>query len=285
MIKTYYLLTKPGIIMGNLIATVSGFVLASQGEIDWGLFAAVLTGLGGVIASSCVFNNYFDREMDEKMSRTKNRPLVRGFISGKNALFFASCLGSLGFLILFWFTNWLTLASAATGFIIYVGLYTFWKKSTSWATLVGSIAGSIPPVVGYFAVSNRIDLGSTLLFLILVFWQMPHFYSIALYRLKEYVAASIPLLPVKKGSFRTKLHIVLYVMAYCFTTLLLFLLGYTGYFYLATALVFGGVWLGLSIQGFWAENDVKWARRMFLWSLWVITALCIAISFDNQSLN
>jgi protoheme IX farnesyltransferase len=281
MIKTYYLLTKPGIIMGNLIATVSGFMLASQGVFDGSLFAAVVTGLGLVIASACVFNNYFDRDIDEKMARTKNRPLVKGLISGKSAIVFASFLGMVGFVILILYTNWLTVAAAAIGFIVYVCLYTFWKRSASWATLVGSLAGSIPPVVGYFAVSNKIDLGAVLLFLILVLWQMPHFYSIAIYRLKEYAAASIPLLPVRKGTYVTKVHIVVYVVAYLLATVTLFALGYTGYGYLVTALVFGGAWLFFAVQGFWVDNDVRWARKMFQFSILVITALCIAISVDS----
>src|SRR5579872_1139906 len=168
MIRTYYLLTKPGIIMGNLITTVSGFALASRGHLDGWLFLATLIGLGCVIASACVFNNYIDRDLDRKMARTKNRALVMGLISGRNAIYFAMILGVVGFIALILYTNLLAVIVAAVGFIVYVGLYSFWKTRTSYATLIGSVSGAVPPVVGYCAVSSQFDMGAALLFMILV---------------------------------------------------------------------------------------------------------------------
>jgi protoheme IX farnesyltransferase len=282
MIKTYYLLTKPGIIMGNLITTTSGFLLASKGHFNIWLFLATLVGLGSVIASACVFNNYIDRESDKKMARTKNRALPQGIISGKNALVFAVCLGILGALVLSLYTNVLSVVLTAVGFIVYVGCYSLWKHHSSSATLVGSIAGAIPPVVGYSAVSGRFDLGAVLFFLILVLWQMPHFFSIAMYRLDDYANASIPTLPGERGIVAAKFHILLYIIAFLIATSMLIVFGYTGFSYLVVVSFLGLVWLGLSIRGFRREDHVVWARSMFRVSLVVIMGLSLMISFDAR---
>jgi len=281
MIRTYYLLTKPGIIMGNAITTVSGFLLASRGHFDAWLFLATIIGLPSVIASACVFNNYIDRKSDAKMARTKNRALVKGLISGRNALLFAIFLGVFGITVLAIYTNLLAVFVAAIGFFVYVVLYSVWKYRSTYATLVGSISGAVPPVVGYCAVSNRFDGGAVLLFLILVLWQMPHFFSIAMYRFSDYTAASIPVLPVKKGTQITKIHMLLYIVAFMIATLLLTFCGYTGYVYLIAAAVVGTIWLWLCIKGFSAENDVRWGRQMFVYSLVLITVLCFMISADT----
>lgn len=280
MIKTYYLLTKPGIIMGNLITTASAFVLASGGHFDIRLFFSTVIGLFFVIASACVFNNFIDREADRKMARTKNRALAKGSISTRNALLFAIFLGVIGIAVLAFTTNFLAVWAALAGFFVYVVLYSFWKYRTTYATLVGSISGAVPPVVGYCAASNRFDAGAVLLFMILVLWQMPHFYAIALYRFDEYTAASIPVLPVKKGIYNTKIQILLYIIAFLIAAVLLTVFGYTGNAYLGVATVLGLAWLGLSIAGFKSDNDRVWARNMFRFSLVVIMALSIMISLD-----
>ncbi len=283
MIRTYYLLTKPGIIMGNLITTVSGFALASRGHFDFFLFLATFLGLGCIIASACVFNNYIDRDLDKKMARTKNRALVQGLISGRSAIVFALILGLTGLSVLAFYTNFLAVFVASIGFFIYVALYSFWKYKTSYATAVGSIAGAIPPVVGYCAVSHQFDMGAALLFMILVFWQMPHFFAIAMYRLPEYSAASIPVLPVQKGAKTTKVRMLIYVIAFMITTLMLIGFGYTGYASLAAVVLMSVAWIWLAIKGFKVDNDVLWARQMFRLSLVIITVLCFMISVDTVS--
>jgi len=283
MIKTYYLLMKPGIIFGNLITTAGGFALASKGHFDLWLFIVTLVGLSCVIASACVCNNYIDRESDKKMERTKHRALVKGLISGQNAVMFAISLGITGFLALSIYTNLLTVLIALTGFLFYVILYSFGKYLSSFGTVIGSIAGAVPPVVGYCAVTNRIDAGALLLFLILILWQMPHFFAIAMYRFEDYVAASIPVLPVIKGMRTTKIHMLLYIIAFIPATLALTLCGYTGYTYLAVALLLGIAWLWLCVKGFKSTNDKLWARQMFLFSLVTITALCPLIAVDTIS--
>ncbi len=126
-------------------------------------------------------------------------------------------------------------------------------------------------------------MGAAILFMILVLWQMPHFYSIAMYRLTDYSSASIPILPKERGNYVTKIHILLYIIAFIGATIMLMAFGYTGYAYLITALVLGFAWLWLSIKGFKSHNDKLWARDMFRLSLVIITLLCLMISFDTAS--
>lgn len=280
MIKTYYMLTKPGIIMGNLVTTVAGFALAAKGGIDLFLFLATLIGLTLVIASACVCNNYIDRKSDQKMARTKNRALAKGLISENKAIIFAFFLGVIGVLVLALFTNFIALMVALGGFFIYVGLYSIFKYHTTYATLIGSMSGAVPPVVGYCAVSHHFDLGAALLFSILVLWQMPHFYSIALFRFDDYTAAAIPVLPIIKGAYVTKVHMLLYIIAFIPAVLMLTFLGFTGYAYLvvAGALSFG--WLILCIKGFKAPSDKIWARKMFVFSLVTIMGISLTISLN-----
>lgn len=281
MIKKYYKLTKPGIIFGNVITCVAGFVLASRGNINYLLFLATLIGLSCIIASACIFNNYIDRFADKKMTRTQSRPLATGAISEKNALIFAAVLGLIGTFALGVYTNLLTLAIALFGFFIYVVAYSFMKYRTTHATLLGSISGASPPLVGYCAVTGQIDLAGALLFAIVVLWQMPHFFAIAMYRFNEYSNAGIPVLPVKSGMRATKIQILIYTLLFILVAPLLTLYGYTGSLYLIGALFMGLAWLVLCIQGFKAKNDKLWARKMFLFSLVVITVLSTLIIFDR----
>jgi len=276
----YYLMTKPGIILGNLITVAAGFLLASKGKIDVWLFVATLLGLAFIIASACVFNNYIDRQNDKKMKRTKNRALVTGLISGSNALVFATFLGVIGNLILFVYTNLLALIVADVGFFVYVVLYSLWKCRTIYGTALGSIAGAVPPVVGYCAVSNHFDLGALILFAMLVLWQMPHFFSIAINHFDDYVAAAIPVLPVEKGMLRTKIHMVLYIVGFILAAVMLTFFNYTGYLYLIVATSMGLIWLGACIQGFKSDNDQLWGRQMFRLSLVLIALVCFIIPFD-----
>ncbi|WP_068471050.1 heme o synthase [Candidatus Protochlamydia phocaeensis] len=281
MIKTYYMLTKPGIIMGNAMTAAGGFALASRGHINVWLLLATLLGVSLVVASSGIFNNYLDREADEKMERTKHRPLARKLIKGSNALIFASCLGIGGFLILALYTNMLAVFTTAAGFVIYVGLYGVWKYRSIHGTLIGSLSGAVPPVIGYCAASNRFDMGALILFLILVLWQMPHFLAIAMYRFDDYKAADLPVLPIKKGMHVTKVHMLLYILAFIVVALMPTVFHYTGYAYLFMAALLGLIWLGLCIQGFMSDNNRLWARSMFRFSLVTITLLCVMLSIDT----
>jgi protoheme IX farnesyltransferase len=253
-------------------------LLASNGHFKVGLFIAMLGGLSLIIASACVFNNYIDRDIDKKMARTKNRALVSGDISGKNALIYSGGLGLAGSFILAVYTNWVTLGLALSGWFAYVVLYGVGKRRTVHGTVIGSISGAVPPVVGYCAVTNHLDSGALLLFLILVFWQMPHFYAIATYRLKDYAAAGIPVLPLKRGLRNTKIQIAAYIVAFIVACDLLYVFGYTGTTYLVVMTLLGLRWLGLAVQGFKVKDNNLWARKVFKFSLIVTLVFSVMIS-------
>ena len=276
--KNYYRLTKPGIIYGNLLTATAGFLLASAGHVDLWLLLATLAGTSLVIASACSFNNYIDRGLDAKMTRTKRRALVQGAIRGRDALIFASILGLAGFLVLGLWVNAVVFGIGLAAFIDYIALYGLAKRRSVHGTLVGSIAGAAPVVAGYCTVTDRFDGGALILFLILALWQMPHFYAIAMYRFDDYKAAGLPVLPVKAGSRAAKTQIVLYITAFIAANVLLSIFGYTGYAYLIIMTLLGLSWLRLGLQGFKAANDKRWARQMFFYSLIIILSLSVMLS-------
>lgn len=278
--KAYYRLAKPGIVYGNSLAAIAGFLLASHGNPYLPTFVGMLLGVGLVMASACVFNNYLDRDIDDLMARTKGRALVTGEISVPYALAFATGLGIAGFLLLIVLTNPLAAIVAAFGHVAYVIIYGIAKRKTVHGTVVGSISGAVPPVVGYVAVTNQIDLLAVLLFVALVFWQMPHFYAIAIFRLRDYKNAEIPVLPAVKGIVRTKIEIMYYIVGFILVTSLLTVMGYTGFVYLAVMFLLGLRWLQIVSKGATATDDALWARQVFKFSLWVLLGFCIMISLD-----
>ncbi|MCB1080406.1 MAG: heme o synthase [Chlamydiia bacterium] len=279
-IKTYISLVKPGIIFGNALTAAMGFTLGARGSFDFWLFLATLEGISLVIASACAFNNYIDRDLDKKMERTKNRPLARGEVSPYHALGFAAILGALGLLILALYTNRITMMVALLGVIVYVFAYSLLKYHTIHGTLIGSIAGAVPPVVGYCAVTNQIDWGASILFAMIALWQMPHFFAISIFRLKDYMEADLPLYPVKKGMRVTKIHMLYYILLFMISAASLTFMGYTGYAYLFVVIFLSLSWLVLCIKGFKCKNDQQWARQMFIFSLVIVTALCIVVPFS-----
>lgn len=280
-LKDYYQLTKPGIIRGNAITAAAGFFLASAGSINFAAFGAMLAGIILVMASGCVFNNYMDRGIDKKMQRTKKRALVTGSIPARNALIFASLMGILGTWLLAIYVNLLTASIGVFGLFAYVILYGIAKRKSVHGTAVGSISGAVPPVVGYVAVTNQLDMVALLLFVILVCWQMPHFYAIAIFRMKEYASAGIPVLPIKKGLYATKVQIILYIIAFTAASCSLAALGYTSYTYLVVMAVLSIAWLRLALKGFETKDDNKWARKVFGLSLIVLLVFSSLISLDS----
>ncbi len=277
-LKIYYELTKPGIIYGNLLTTAGGFLLAAKGHIKFGLLLAVLSGTAFVIASACVFNNYIDREIDKRMARTKKRALVSGLVSGRNAIVYATVLVIIGIFLLALYTNWLTLAIGLVGFFVYIVLYGLSKRRSVYGTIIGSVSGSMPPIAGYTAVTHRFDAGAVILLLILTFWQMPHFYAIAMYRYEDYKSANLPVWPVKKGMRSTKIQILLYVLGFILAASLLTFYRYTGYTYLVIMSILGLAWLRIVIRGFTTVDDKLWARKVFLFSLIIILAQSVMMS-------
>lgn len=279
-IRNYLQVSKPGIIFGNSVSAIGGFLLASKGSFNILVFLIMLAGLGCVIASACVFNNYIDRDIDAKMDRTKNRALVKGVIPFNHVIVFAMSLVVIGVSLLLSFTNVVTALLASFGFVIYVVFYSFLKHVSSHATLVGSFSGAIPPVIGYTSIKGEFDLGALILFVIFVMWQMPHFFAIALHRVEDYKKANIPVLPVRKGVLRTKLETLLYVVGFLVSVNMLFVFHYVNFVFLIALNGLSFFWLFLSITGFKAKKDEVWARKMFIFSLVIVMAITIVIPFS-----
>jgi protoheme IX farnesyltransferase len=281
MLKKYYQLTKPGIVYGNVFTTLASFLFASRWHFSSVLFFATLLGIAFVIASACVFNNYIDRDIDSKMARTKNRTFVLGTIDIRIALIYATLLLLAGVSLLYFYVNALTALVTAAGFIFYVFLYGFAKRTSHWGTEVGSVSGAVPILVGYTAISNHLDAPALILFLTLAFWQMPHFYAIAMYRLDDYRGAGIPVLPAVKGIRATKVYVVLYIIAFFIAASMLTVFSHAGYLHLSIVSLISIVWLYRGLQGFKASDDTKWARKLFFLSLVVLVVFSVSLSLAS----
>ena len=276
--RDYYWLTKPGIIYGNALPAVAAFLFASANGFSLVKLSAVLLGQSCIIAAGCIANNYQDRTIDAHMKRTEWRALVTGVISVRQALLLALTLLLVGSIVLQVFVNTLTLWVGLTGFVSYVFLYGATKRRGPYGTLVGSVAGAMPPVAGYTAVTGRLDIAALGLFLVLVTWQMPHFYAIALRRRQDYAAAKVPVLAVRKAARIVKQRILLYVALFGVATTTLFIVTDSSPIYLVVTTALTIVWLYKGVRGFRVVNDTIWAKQMFLFSLWALLGTCVAIA-------
>lgn len=242
---------------------------------DFWLFLSLLIGTSLIIACGCVINNYIDRGIDKKMARTKKRASVTGLISFHIAMFYAAALGILGFTILVLGTNTLTVGVGVLGLFFYLVMYSVGKRRSTWGTVIGSVSGATPILAGYTAVTGHLDSGAIILLLIMVCWQMPHFYAIAMYRFDDYKAAGLPVLPVARGQRATVLQVVAYIALFTLAVASLTLSGYTGYIYLIVMVSLGLWWLKLGLQGFHAKDSKAYGRKLFLFSLKVMVALSV----------
>lgn len=283
MLADYVSIIKPGIVLGNLVTLAGGFFLAARGIADFRLLFDTMLGLALVVASGCVFNNIIDRDIDTRMRRTHDRVLASGVVRPATAALYATVLGIFGFGMLALTTNMLVMVAAIAGFVIYVGVYSLYMKRHSvWGTLVGSLSGAVPPVVGYCAVRGSFDGGAAIVLLIFALWQIPHFYAIAIHRLKDYVAAGVSVWPAVKGIKSAKRQIVINVAGFTMAAASLSLAGYTGRVFLLVALALGGYWLYLAQSGFTTDDDIIWSRKLFVFSIIVVLAISVTMALDYQ---
>ncbi len=279
VLKDFLALIKIGIVNSNMITTFTGLFLAFQftgrnflQHIDLLVFA--LGGSGLIIAGSAALNNLIDRDIDPIMTRTKSRPTVTGRFKPSYVWALAFTFIVVGEIMLFAASPAAALWGLA-GIFSYVVLYSMWSKRRYVSnTIVGSISGAIPPLIGWAAVEPALGAGAWALFLIMFIWQPPHFYALAMRRTEEYRAVNIPMLPVVKGFARTKKSMLAWVLFLFPLPFLLTELG-IGFLVLATALNLG--WLYLSLRGFKAKDDLKWASAMFIYSLNYMTILFVAM--------
>lgn len=267
---------KTGIIKSNLIPMIAALMLAlytyELNVIDYipAIIFAIL-GSAAVIAAAGAYNNVYDRDIDEIMPRTKLRPTVTGQLSSKKVLITATLLLIIGAVLLY-FASPLAAILGLLGVFFYVVPYTMWtKRRTIWNTEVGSISGAMPPLIGWAAVAPDLwHPAAWALFLIMVIWQMPHFYAIAIRKKEDYAAANIPMLPVAKGERRTYIQSNIYLVLLIASSFL-FLplsLGLT-----IVSFVLGVVWLWMSITASKKKEQKKWANKMFAYSLFHMMAV------------
>ena len=277
--KDFLALIKIGIVNSNLITVFTGLWLAFQfsdknflDHMD--ILVYTIVGSALIIAGSAAMNNYIDTDIDPLMASKRARPTVTGRFKPSAVLALAISFIVIGELFLFSASVSAGLFGIA-GILAYVVLYSMWSKRRHVGnTIVGSISGAIPPLIGWAAVEPALGMGAWALFLIMFIWQPPHFYALAMKRTEEYRAANIPMLPVVKGFHRTKKSMLAWVLLLFPLPFLLMELG-IGFIILATALNIG--WLVLAIQGFKAADDLKWAKKMFIYSLNYMTILFVSM--------
>jgi protoheme IX farnesyltransferase len=279
-IRAYYRLSKPGIIYGNLISALAGYFFASRLSIVLVQLVSLLFGFAWVIASACTVNNLYDRDIDQKMQRTRKRPSVTGEISEKNAVIFAVVMLAAGLTVLYLGTNLLTAATALCGFLIYTSAYTISKKKTPHSTIIGAFAGATPIIGGYLAYVGHFDLAVWLIGLLMFVWQMPHFYAIAIYREKEYRAANVPSLPITAGQRTGVYAILLYSALFLLTTLLIYVYVRQSIYILAIG-VAGLGWFGFNLRGLKFSKTKTWARKSFRLSLIVMLVMSLSLAISG----
>ncbi len=273
-----YQLAKPGIIYGNLLTAIAGYLMASHLSINWSSFIGMVIGYSFVVGSACVFNNLYDRDIDRIMKRTSKRPSVQGDISLKEGLIFGTAILIIGLISLILFTTLLSFIIASIGFLIYVPIYTYLKRKTHLATLVGALSGAMPILGGYLAYSARFTIGSLLIFLMMFFWQMPHFYAIAIFRLKDYQKAKVPVLPVVKTIDLTTYMMIGFSLLFLISVVLLYINSNFSLFYLIILGFSALAWLVINILGLFVKIKSKWARQSFFASLAVVLIMSIMIA-------
>lgn len=277
----YLYLTKPGITISNLLTTFTGLWLAASGSLNLKLTILTLIGTAFVIASGAALNNYYDRELDLKMKRTKNRAVASGRIHPRHAMGIGIALLLAGLVVLGVCVNTLAAVVSLIGHIFYVLLYTPLKRVTTLNTVVGGVSGAVPPVIGWVAVTGSIDPSAWILFAIIFLWQFPHFLALAMMKVEDYRNGEVMMLPAVKGFAETKRQIVRYTAALVPASILLFAFGAVGYIYLATATILGGIYLVMAFKGFFAKDDMTWAKKMFGYSLVYLLAICAAIMMST----
>lgn len=277
-VKTYYQLAKPGIVYGNVISVLAGFfyglTLASFKLVP---LVAVVLGTALVMGGACVLNNITDRFIDAHMERTKKRALVIGAITVRQAAIFASLLLIAGFLILAK-TNLLTALIGLVGVIDYVLLYAWAKRATPLGTVVGTVSGSVPLLAGYTALTGAMTQSALVLFFMMVFWQMAHFYAIAIYRQSDYKAAHIPVLPVSRGVAETRQQILVFVVLFLLSAIYMVYKNFVPLWYGIVIAAVCGLWIQKTLQPL-GKEQTAWAKRNFKFSLIVLLVFCAATSF------
>lgn len=276
----YVALTKPRIIELLLITTVPAMVLAADGWPDTWL--VVWTVVGGTLAAggANAINMYIDRDIDQLMERTRNRPLVTGRIAPRDALVFAIGLEIVAFVVLALSSNVLAGAIAISATLFYVFVYSLWlKRTTRQNIVIGGAAGAAPVLVGWAAVTNSVSWSAVVLFLVIFLWTPPHFWALAIRHADDYRAASVPMLPVVETLSRTVRTMGWYTIAVTLVSLALIPLNDMGVVYSSAAVLLGVAFIALTF-GLGRAPTTAAAMRVFTFSISYVTLLFLAVMLD-----
>ncbi|MEU0686443.1 heme o synthase [Streptomyces uncialis] len=285
-VMAFVALTKPRIIELLLITTIPVMFLAQQGVPD--LKLVLLTTIGGYLSAggANALNMYIDRDIDALMERTAQRPLVTGMVSPRETLVFGLTLTVVSTLWFGYFVNWLSAWLALGALLFYVVVYTMiLKRRTSQNIVWGGIAGCMPVLIGWSAVTNSLSWASVVLFLVIFFWTPPHYWPLSMKVKDDYARVGVPMLPVIASNKVVARQIVLYSWVMVGVSLLLTPLGYTGWFYTSVALAAGGWWLWEAHALFArAKSGVTGGKlkemRLFHWSITYVSLLFVAVAVD-----
>jgi heme o synthase len=277
----YFELTKPKVVALISFTAIVGIFLAVPG---WPPLQESVLGLLGIYlasSSAAAINHVLDAKIDAKMVRTQNRPLPQGGLSHRQALSFAFALGALSMLILVLGVNTLTAVLTFASLIGYAVIYTVYlKRATPQNIVIGGAAGAAPPVLGWVAVTGEVHAFALILFLIIFIWTPPHFWALAIFRRADYAAANIPMLPVTHGVEYTRFQVLMYTILLFMITLMPYLIGMSGLFYLGGAVILGLGYLYFSIR-LMNPPDEWFAMRAFNYSIIYLMALFAFLLIDH----
>ena len=280
-LRQFLALTKPRVVSLIVFTAVIGMFLAAPGLPPAKAVVFGTLGIALVAASAAAINCLVERTIDALMARTRARPLPRGEVTSLQTLAFACAIGAIGLALLYAKVNALTMWLTLATFVGYAVVYTvLLKPATPQNIVIGGASGAMPPVLGWAAVADSVPAESLLLFLIIFAWTPPHFWSLALYRAKEYARAGLPMLPVTHGSEYTRLQILLYTAVLLAVTLLPYAIRMSGVLYLVAALALGAAFVGYAIALLVKYSD-ELARRTFRYSIFYLAALFSALLLDH----
>lgn len=279
--QDYLALCKLKVVSLIVFTAIVGMFLATPGMVPWDVLIYGTIGIGLAACSAAAINHVVDHKIDSVMARTNRRPLPEGKVSLLNAVIFAWFLGTISMGILAFLVNPLTAGLTALSLIGYGFIYSMYlKRATPQNIVIGGAAGAAPPVLGWSAVTGTLDPNSLLLFLIIFTWTPPHFWALAIYRREEYAKVNIPMLPVTHGVEFTRLHILLYTIILFIVTLLPYLVGMSGMFYLVAAVLLGGGFLYYAIRMQFDHAD-RLAMQTFSFSIIYLMIMFAALLIDH----
>jgi len=279
-VKDFFLLSKPLIVALLLLTTYAGLVAGTKAWPSASL--TFWTLLGGALAAggSSALNQYIDRELDKNMQRTAKRPLADGRLTPAEGLSYGLALCLMSYYIMAGFVNLLAALLSLAGIFYYVFFYSLWlKKATVQNIVIGGGAGAIPPMVGWAAATGELSFAAWILFTIVFMWTPPHFWALAIVRMKDYEKAGVPMMPVVRGEKETRKQIMIYTIELIAVTLLLPVFKLAGTVYLVSALVLGG-WLLYAAWRVWKIGGNKAAWTMYRWSSMYLAFIFLAIMID-----